>query len=104
MAPNSDSDSFFVSMDGKSDSLWDLAPSSSWTWDKVNNRDGSDPVVYNLSAGTHTLIVKQRENGAKLDGIVITKDMSTVPNALSETTSLLLRQVISHHRLQGNHM
>ena len=87
LAPDGDSDSFFVSMDGKSDSLWDLAPASNWTWDEVNNRDGSDPVVYNLSAGTHTLIVKPRENGAKLDGIVVTKDMNTVPNALSETTS-----------------
>ena len=66
--------------------------SSSWTWDKVNNRNGADPVVYNLAEGTHTLIIKQREMETKLDGIVISKDIDTVPstscfNESSSTTT-----------------
>ena len=87
LAPDGDSDSFFVSMDGKADSLWDVAPSSSWTWDKVNHRGGADPVVYNLNSGTHTLLIKQRENGTKLDGIVITKDMNTTPSSISTAST-----------------
>jgi hypothetical protein len=91
-ASNGESDSFFVSMDGNADSLWDVVRSTSWTWDKVNNRNGADPVVYNLAAGTHTLIIKQREMETKLDGIVISKDIDTVPstscfNGSSSTTT-----------------
>ena len=92
LASNGESDSFFVSMDGNADSLWDVVQSSSWIWDKVNNRNGADPVVYNLAAGTHTLIIKQREMETKLDGIVISKDIDTVPstscfNESSSTTT-----------------
>ncbi|MEN8779826.1 MAG: fibronectin type III domain-containing protein, partial [Desulfobacterales bacterium] len=92
LASNGKSDSFFVSMDGNADSLWDVVQSTSWTWDKVNNRNGADPVVYNLAAGTHTLIIKQREMETKLDGIVISKDIDTVPstscfNGSSSTTT-----------------
>ncbi len=92
LASDGESDSFFVSMDGNADSLWDVVHSTSWTWDKVNNRNGADPVVYNLAAGTHTLIIKQREMETKLDGIVISKDIDTVPstscfNGSSSTTT-----------------
>ena len=87
LAPDGYSDSFYVKMDSGADSLWDVAPSSSWTWDKVNHRDGADPVVYNLKSDTHTLLIKQRENGTKLDGIVITKDMNTVPTTISTNSA-----------------
>ena len=39
-----------------------------------------DPVTYYLEAGQHTLKVKQREDGTKLDRILITDDMQFVPN------------------------
>ena len=78
-APNGDDDSFYVSMDGGADSLWDTTISSSWVWNRVSHRNGSDPVVYNLSAGNHTLVIKQREDGTKLDEIIITDDLSLRP-------------------------
>ena len=87
LAPNGEDDSFYVSMDGGADSLWDTTISSSWVWDKVNHRNGSDPVVYNLAAGKHKLVIKQREDGTKLDRIVITNDMNAVPNTPSATDS-----------------
>ena len=83
LSPNGDDNSFNVSMDGGADSLWDTTISSSWVWNRVSHRNGSDPVVYNLSVGNHTLVIKQREDGTKLDRIVITNDMTTVPNTPS---------------------
>jgi hypothetical protein len=71
-------DSFWVSLDGGPFALWDI-PVSSWVWDQVNNRDVADPVLFSLAAGTHTLVVKQREDGARLDRLLITSDLAFVP-------------------------
>jgi hypothetical protein len=81
LAPNGTSDSFYVAMDGGAESTWDTTISTKWVWKKVSHRGGANPVVYNLATGKHTLTIKQREDGTKLDAIVITKDKSTVPSA-----------------------
>lgn len=92
-APNpSGHDSFYVSVDGKNEDVWDLfydhhdGPATNWTWDVVSVRDGGsfdenllDPAVFNLTPGTHTLQLRSRESGAKLDRILITTDMSYSP-------------------------
>jgi hypothetical protein len=79
-------DSFWVSMDSGPYSLWDTLSgvSAVWGWDRVSNRGGSDPVVYSLVAGPHTLVIKQREDGLKLDRILITNDMAYVPQGQGE--------------------
>jgi lysophospholipase L1-like esterase len=84
-----DDDSLFVSMDSGSYSLWDTLRGTLavWGWDLVNNRGGADPVVYPLSAGQHTLKIKQREDGTKLDRILITDDMAYVPQGMGEVLS-----------------
>jgi hypothetical protein len=79
MAPSSNDDSFFVSMDGSAYKIWDTARSTSWIWDLVNARNGADPLEFQLSAGTHTLTIMQREDGTKLDRILITSDAQYVP-------------------------
>ena len=80
LAPSGTDDSFFAAMDGGADSTWDITRSTKWVWDKVSHRDGADPVVYNLATGKHTLTIKQREDGAKLDCVVITKNSSSAPS------------------------
>ena len=76
--------SFYVSRDSGPYALWDTAGGSTWGWDLVNNRDGADPVVYSLGAGQHTLVIKHREDGAKLDRILITNDRAYVPQGQGE--------------------
>ena len=78
-APNSDDDSFFVSIDGNNYALWDMQQDAEWVWDLVSDRDGADPVSFYLDAGEHTLIIKHREDGAKIDKILITDDMEFIP-------------------------
>jgi hypothetical protein len=79
-------DSFFVSMDSGSYVVWETprGASAAWGWDQVSNRGGADPVMYELSAGQHTLVIKQREEGTKLDRILITNDLAYVPQGLGE--------------------
>jgi lysophospholipase L1-like esterase len=79
-------DSFFVSMDSGPYALWDTrqGPTGQWGWDLVNNRGVADPVVYRLEAGRHTLVVKQREDGAKLDRVMVTNDLGYAPQGLEQ--------------------
>jgi hypothetical protein len=78
-ANNGNNDSFYICVDGGTDHLWDVYISSGWTWDKVNNRNHSDPSIFNISAGEHTLYVKRREDGTPIDKILITNEMDYVP-------------------------
>ena len=78
-AMNGNDDSFFISVDGGDYALWDLQISQDWVWDKVNDRGGADPVIFYLEAGQHTLMLKQREDGSKIDQILITGDLEFIP-------------------------
>jgi len=80
LAPNGTSDSFYVAMDGGAESIWDTAISTKWVWKKVSHRGGADPAVYNLATGKHTLTIKQREDGTKIDCVVITMNSSSAPS------------------------
>jgi hypothetical protein len=81
---NNDSDSFFVSVDGQSEMIWHTKCGGQdvWTWDVVSNRsvndprDESNPQLYRLEAGFHTLTIEQSEDGVKLDTIIITNDLN----------------------------
>ncbi len=66
--------SFYVSMDGAADVTWSIDPTSSWVWAQVGQS-------YSLSAGSHQLLIKQREDGSKLDRLIITSNASYVPGA-----------------------
>lgn len=78
------SDSFFISVDGQTEMVWHtkLGDQDVWTWDVVTSRavddprDTTKPQKYRLEAGDHTLAIKQREDGTRLDTIVITNDLS----------------------------
>ena|GEM_PF-843049 len=67
-AANGSSDSFYVSFDNSSSSTWTLAyPTNNWTYDV---HDGK---TYTLNQGQHTLTLKYRETGAKIDRLVLAK-------------------------------
>lgn len=62
------SDSFYLSIDGSSSATWTLAsPASAWTYDL------DDGHTFSLGAGTHTIALKYREAGAKIDKLVLVK-------------------------------
>ena len=79
-ADSTKNNSFYVRLDASEFAVWETQVSQSWVWDQVNNRRGDDPEIYYLDAGRHTLAVKQRETGTKLDMILITDDLTYVPD------------------------
>lgn len=75
-----------MQFDDGNEYLWTINTSDNWIWDAVNHWGNGteenpeiDPVVFNLTEGEHTLKIKQREDGAKLDALIITNDLSFVP-------------------------
>jgi hypothetical protein len=90
------SDSFKVSVDGENEITWHTKQGGkeTWTWDVVSNRkhrdarDASNPLVYHLDAGAHNLTIKQREDGTKIDRILITNDMEYIPEGMGERAKI----------------
>lgn len=78
-AKSKKNDSFYGSVDDGVYDRWDTERSDSWVWDKVGSKGSDDPKIYHLEAGFHTLIIKQREDGTKIDQIIITNDMNFIP-------------------------
>jgi SH3-like domain-containing protein len=78
-APTADDDSFWVSVDGGAFVKWnEIARSTSYVWDRVRNSDGGNSVVnYTLSAGTHTIVIANREDGVRLDKLYLTANGDT---------------------------
>jgi hypothetical protein len=72
--------SFFLEIDNGYDNLWDISSGNSWHWDAVNFRDRVDPVILTLFEGKHTIKVKLREDGTKLDKLLLTNDVSFIPS------------------------
>jgi hypothetical protein len=82
-------DSFYVSIDGGPEDIFDMAVdvwSSSWQWDRVTGRAGSSnsipmlvPRTFQLSAGSHSLAFRCREDGSLLDRVIVCNDLEFVP-------------------------
>ena len=76
--------SFFVSVDGSPDYIWDLNKNSQWNGEYLTHRGNAlppfnadiDPLYFTFTPGIHTIRVKGRENFAKLDRFIITNDLS----------------------------
>ena len=77
-----ESDSFFLSIDSQDEMVWHtkMGTQNEWTWDAMTLRNASDPRETTdplriwLTAGHHTLTIRQRESGTKLDALLITSD------------------------------
>ncbi|RCG25940.1 carbohydrate-binding protein [Sphaerisporangium album] len=81
VAPADTDDSFWVRVDGGAWVNWnDIAPGASWHWADITNDAASDTLVtYDLAAGDHTLTFAYREDGARLDRVLVTTDLSLAP-------------------------
>ena len=84
-APSSGHDSFWVRMDSTGTWLaWNqIALGTSWHWDFVHaNGAPTQPVVFPLDADTfHELCIAYREDGTRLDRLILTDDPQFKPTA-----------------------
>lgn len=80
-APTSADDSFWVKVDSGANLPWTCfsGNGAAWTWDRANDSAAQDPIVWNLTPGSHTLRIRWREDGTKLDRLILTSDPALVP-------------------------
>jgi arylsulfatase A-like enzyme len=79
-------DSFLVQVDSGFNSLWDVTFGKSWHWDMVSNRYGDDPVNFHLKEGVHTIKILLREDGTKIDKLLLTNDTGLVPGGKGDSS------------------
>jgi hypothetical protein len=77
-APDTSSDSFWISVDGGPDTQLTIPAQVGWTWASLGS-------ALTLSSGTHTLKVKVREDGVLLDKLLLTASAAFVPQGLGNT-------------------
>ncbi len=97
-APSASNDSFFVAMDGGTESVFHIygtptppegTRTSSWTWRRIHIPDAG-PLAFSLEQTSHSLRFRVREPGTLLDRIVLTSDPAFVPSdALPRTGNAL---------------
>jgi hypothetical protein len=75
-----DDDSFWVRMDGGSWVIWNNWWNPAWVWVQFPN-------TFTLSAGSHTLTIAYREDGARLDKINVTTATGTPSGTGSAATN-----------------
>jgi hypothetical protein len=64
-------------MDAGTWTNWNNIPlGATWHWDDVH---GTATMMYSLAAGSHTLTFAYREDGAKLDRVLVTNDLAFTP-------------------------
>ena len=84
LAPDTASDSFFLQIDALSELDFTTSmctPVAGWIWVPVLDFSYStDPTVFALAAGAHTLVLRSREGQSKIDRFVITDDPAFVPS------------------------
>ena len=96
LSPNANTDSFYVSVDGGAEDVYDTAEgkwSSQWQWTTVNGRGGTSTPgsipqrQFQLTAGTHTITIRGRDAGTGLSDILITDNLNYVPGQNNPPTA-----------------
>ncbi len=78
IAVYSNDDSFFVQVDNGTNYTWMTPAGNTWHWAKVKDYFQGNITFY-LAAGTHTIKIKHREDGTKIDKVILTNDLTLVP-------------------------
>jgi hypothetical protein len=97
LAADAGTDSFFATVDGGAQDIYDTvlsnAWSSAWQWAQFAGRTAGRPWVMTFSAGTHTLSMQGREAMAMLDALYVTTDRNFVPGASTTNTPPTLNAI-----------
>ncbi|HKP94180.1 MAG TPA: hypothetical protein VJ385_00345 [Fibrobacteria bacterium] len=82
IAPTASDDSFWLRMDGGTPIKWNNIPlGTAWHWVRIKAEGASAAAKFTLSTGTHTLKFAYREDGTKLDQLILTSNANYNPNA-----------------------
>jgi prepilin-type N-terminal cleavage/methylation domain-containing protein len=80
IAPNGTSDSFYVMLDGIQIQEWHTPQSTSWKWNRIKNQS--------LNSGLRKITFRKREDGIRLDRVLLAQDTNCTPTEKSGNNCL----------------
>jgi hypothetical protein len=90
-SPDGNSNSFHVEVDGNQGLgtviFWDIPLNTTYTWDDMGNPTAGDPVILNLSAGSHTITLYARDDGTRLSRLEL-QSLRPLPTLATEESSV----------------
>jgi hypothetical protein len=103
LAPTASNNSFWIKMDNGQWIPWNgIADDDTFQWDDVHNQTDSNPVVFLLNPGNHTLTVCYRENATGIDKFYITNTGNTPTGIGAAATNCELSTNIRDFRNEEN--
>jgi|GEM_PF-6256795 len=101
LAPSTSDNSFYIRLDNGEELLWDVYgpdknnTAQAWWWDQVRDREtrkkaGLDSLVFTLKEGWHTLALRSREAGTRIDRLLVTNDKSFIPEGWGTSPNELM--------------
>lgn len=85
--------SFYISVDGGQEFVWDTVKDDVWRWQQVFQRDDDNqlvPFLFTLTDGPHTVCFRCREPHTRLDCIYLTTQLKATPKTAPKSTIRLL--------------
>lgn len=77
IGPSDQDDSFWLKVDNEAHFLWDITETSEWTWEQQK--------TVTLSEGDHTIEISEREDGVKIDCMLIAWNAGLSPTGGTPT-------------------
>jgi len=89
------SDSFYVTVDGGTEDIYDTTTqySPNWQWARLSGRTAGGNRVLNFGIGTHTLTFRGREISTKFDALYVTSDTNFVPTTTTPNVAPTLNSI-----------
>jgi len=78
-AKDSQSASFYLSLNASPEAVLAMSPSPTWQWVRLSN-------AFVLKAGWHKLILRSRQAHTAVDGFLLTNDLTLIPTDRANTT------------------
>jgi hypothetical protein len=79
-SPDISTNRFHIQVDGGARYLWRLSVGNIWYWDDIHdNRQYNEPLLFQLAAGPHDLLIGNVAAGARLDRLYITANGDEPP-------------------------
>jgi glycosidase len=78
-AAASTDDSMFVGIDGASSVAWTLNQYNTWQWSNAQQGSSNAPTIPVATTGNHTINLWMREDGLKIDRVILTTNASFSP-------------------------
>jgi hypothetical protein len=77
IAPTTADDSYWIRANGGTWVNWDITEGTTWAWDDMNTAQ-----TFTLTAGSNTITLAYRDDGTKMDKMLITNDTAYTPTGL----------------------